>query len=135
MKTVIVLLVLLIAVTALLLHHDSNGTASVTGTVVTEAAVLPQQPSRIIDGAVHPELISDRVAYSLMFRLIANRRTPEEKGRIRAYLRHIGLGDADIDGLIAAAEEFHQGVNPLDGQAKQSRLAIEESQPQNSRGI
>lgn len=123
MKTVIALLVVLVASTALLLHHGSNGTASVTGTVVTEAAALPQQPARIIDGAINPELIPDRVAYSLMFRFIANRPKPEEKGRIRAYLRHIGLADGDIDGLIAAAEEFNQRVSPLDADAKQIKAS------------
>jgi acetylornithine deacetylase/succinyl-diaminopimelate desuccinylase-like protein len=77
----------------------------------------------VIDGAVHPDLIPDRVAYSLMFRLIANRQTTEEKSHIRAYIRHIGLADADVDGLIAAAEEFQQRVSQLDGEAKQIKAS------------
>lgn len=96
-----------------------------------------------IDGAKNPELIPDRTAYTLLFRLIANRQTDEEKNRIRAYIRQMGLGngecqscskaekaqakgdDKDIDALIAAAEEFEQRVGVLDDRAveiKHNRL-------------
>ncbi len=104
--------------------------------------VQPVQPvdddPYVIDGAKHPELIPDHVAYSLLFRLIANRKTDEEKGRIRAYIGEMGLGrpqcktcpkvlaqdsgrgtDADVDALIAAAEEYNQRVSVLDRQAKE----------------
>jgi hypothetical protein len=64
-------------------------------------------------------LIPDRVAYSLFFRLIANRKTADEKSHIRAYIRQMGFGESDIDGLIAAADEFQQRVGQLDAQAKQ----------------
>jgi hypothetical protein len=87
-----------------------------------------------ISGADNPQLIPDHSAYIVLFRLIANRQTEEEKRRIRAYIRQAGLGkqscekypstgigDADIDGLIAAAEEFQRRVGVLDLQAKEIR--------------
>lgn len=92
----------------------------------------------VTDGEKHPERIPDHVAYSLLFRMIANRKTDEEKGRIRAYLAEAGLGksgcptcpkmqpqdasrgtDADADALIAAAEEYHRRVGVLDRRAKE----------------
>ena len=123
MKSIMVFLIAPVALGALALIHGSNRTPSLatTSTAATETAI-PQQQTGIIDGAVHPELIPDRVAYSLVFRLIANRRTAEEKSRIRAYIRHIGFADADVDGLIAAADEFHQNVSPLDAEARQIKI-------------
>lgn len=70
-----------------------------------------------IDGAKNPQMIPDTTAYSLLFDLIANRRTEAEKGRIHAYLRQAGLEDADSDALIVAAEEFRQQAGALDAQA------------------
>jgi hypothetical protein len=88
-----------------------------------------------IDGAEHPEMISDHIAYSVIFRMIADRHTDDEVRNIRAYIRQMvglgkqkncqgcrqttGDGDADIDALIAAAEEFHQRVSVLDRQAEE----------------
>jgi hypothetical protein len=98
-----------------------------------------------IDGAKNPELIPDKVAYSILFRLIADRKTPEEKARIESYIRtmlNIGCKSCgllvengkvqneaqpgrnaeqeqtDINAVIATAEEFNQQVVMLDNQAK-----------------
>jgi hypothetical protein len=90
----------------------------------------------VINGAVNPEMIPDHVAYSILFRMIANR--PEESSRrsIRAYVRQIfgcdecskdrGLGvpgrarpdNPDIDAFITVAEEHHRRVSVLDAQAE-----------------
>lgn len=104
------------------------------------AGTAHQQPSDVTDGDGNPELIPDRVAYSLLLRLIANRQTIDERGRIRSYIRGMGLGrqsckgcpkpagadeaedDRDIDALIALAEEFHRRVSVLDQQAKEIKL-------------
>jgi hypothetical protein len=94
--------------------------------------VRPDNPGTI-NGAVNPELIPDQAAYSVLFRFIANRQTDDEKSRIRAYIRQMGLGDQkcrscplssepsdkDIDALIAAAEVFQQRVGVLDRQVKE----------------
>ena len=84
-----------------------------------------------IDGAVHPELIPDNTAYLMLFRLLANRTSDEQKKSIRDYVRNkIGLGkqpchdctnqpgdnDADIDALLAAAEEFNTRITVLDNE-------------------
>jgi acetylornithine deacetylase/succinyl-diaminopimelate desuccinylase-like protein len=86
-------------------------------------------PPGTIDGAVHPEMIPDRSAYLMLFRLVANRRSEAEQHSIRSYLRSVaGLGraeanrpfdntDADIEAVIAAAEEFNERVTVLDGKA------------------
>lgn len=86
-------------------------------------------PPGTINGALNPELISDKVAYSMLFRLVADRPTQEEQNSIRSYLRQAGLGcqtcgatptgaeEAEIEAIIAAAEEFHRRVSLLDNQA------------------
>lgn len=101
-----------------------------------------------IDGAKNPDLIPDRAAYSVLFRLIADRKTPEEKNRIESYIRIMldmsckscgalkengkipdgGQTDrtleqekADIDAIIAVVEEFSQEVALLDNQAKDAK--------------
>jgi hypothetical protein len=85
-----------------------------------------------IDGAKDPAKIPDHIAYSALFRMISNRQTAAEKNSIRGYVRQMGLGkqgncpgcppsvgigDADIDAFIAAAEEFHQRVTVIDSEA------------------
>lgn len=97
--------------------------------------INPTDQSGVVDGGNNPELIPDQVAYLLLFRFIAGRNTDAERNRIRDYLRFAGLGcqtcdaqalststatnDAEIDALIAAAEEFQQRVSMLDRQAKE----------------
>lgn len=84
-----------------------------------QSIVKTADPLGTIDGAKNPELIPDRVAYTLLFRLIANRQTDVEKNRIRAYIRQLGFGNTDINALLAVAEEFQQRVGLLDQQAKE----------------
>lgn len=91
-------------------------------------------PPGTIDGSKNPELIPDHVAYSILFRLISDRNTDEEKGRVRAYIRQIilkcrGCGkqkeesqqgepdDVDAEALVAVAEKFHQRAKGLEKQA------------------
>lgn len=96
------------------------------------ANAAPQEPRGTIDGARNPELIPDHVAYLLMFRFIAGGQTAGTRERIEPYIRQIGLGDqecsscprrrnfedrdADINALLAAADEFQQRVGALDNQ-------------------
>ncbi len=74
-------------------------------------------PAPVIDGAVNPEMIPDRVAYATLFALIAGRRTEAEAGRARAYVRQMGLEGEDVEALIAAAEEFRQQAGVVDRRA------------------
>ena len=91
----------------------------------------PKEVPGTIDGSKNPELIPDQVAYSMLFKLIAGRTTPEDKKSIRAYISQLGIGvqtckqcptstengDADIDALIKAADEYQQQISVLDEKA------------------
>lgn len=116
-------------------HRES---AAQPGSTSANAASQPPQ-SEVIDGAANPANIPDHVAYGLVFRLIAGRQTDAEKRSIRAYINQLGLGDrkcltvskgkerpeseAEINAMVAAAEEYGQKVSVLDQQAR----AIHES--------
>lgn len=81
------------------------------------ANVTQPHPASLIDGATNPQRIPDRVAYSLVFTMIASHRTEPEQNRIRAYIRQMGLSDADSTALIAAAQEYALRVGVTDNQA------------------
>ena len=90
------------------------------------AGATPAQQPKAIDGSVNPELISDNRAYSMLFRIIANR-TGQERAALRAYLEQIGFtgedcadcpsgptrAEAQIDKLFDVAQEFHTRVESL----------------------
>ena len=82
MKPILILLIVLVGFAAVLIGRDSTTARSVKA--FNSSIASAQQKPTIIEVATHPELIPDRAAYSVLFRLIANRRTPEEKSRIRA---------------------------------------------------
>jgi len=98
----------------------------------------PADQSGAVDGASNPELIPDHVAYLLLFRFVAGRNTDAERNRIRDYLRFAGLGcqtcnaqasststdDAEIDSLIAAAEEAEETVTILRNAATRVRRIL-----------
>jgi hypothetical protein len=69
----------------------------------------------IIDGAERPEMIPDRVAYSLLFRLLSSGRNETEKQHLKSYIARIELSsDDDINALFSAAAEYARRVNSLD---------------------
>ena len=89
-------------------------------------------PPGTINGATNPELVSDRIAWSVVLGVIARQKTPEQKKRIRAYIRMLGVGrakgqespgasapdpEADIDKLIGVAQEYETERNALDASA------------------
>src|SRR6267142_1177356 len=81
-----------------------------------------QDPENIIDGAQNPEKISDRLAYTLLFRFLAGRTTEAQKNSARSYLRMVfgcdtcpdksmtkeqrAAAHANIEKLLAVAEDF-----------------------------
>jgi hypothetical protein len=132
--------VALLLITAAIIVAGSNitGAPSMMAEKSSTTSVIdtkPQDdPPGTITGAINPELIPDHVAYNLLFRLLSNRRTDVERGRIRAYIRQMAIGipccnqdpslgtdEADIDALIAAAEEFRRRLGVLDSQANEIR--------------
>jgi hypothetical protein len=94
-------------------------------------------PPGTINGAINPELVSDHVAWSIIFAAIAKQKTPEQKINIRGYIRQLGLGcagcskvhdaavlsgdqaraEADIDKLILVAQEYDTESKALDSSA------------------
>ncbi|HET6892419.1 MAG TPA: hypothetical protein VFH31_15055 [Pyrinomonadaceae bacterium] len=73
----------------------------------------------VIDGSVSPEKIPDRIAYSLMLRLISSGRNESEKRHLKSYVARIGLtSDVDAQALFSAAEEYQRRVNSLDARVK-----------------
>jgi hypothetical protein len=94
-----------------------------------------QQPADVIDGSATPELIPDQVAYSLLFRLLSNRNTEEEKQRARSYLKLIfGCGECDtqtehkkhaapeeahIKAFLVVIKKFERRVGALDRRAQE----------------
>jgi hypothetical protein len=90
----------------------SKGTA---GTPVSSAKMERPQPKGMIDGAANPSLVSDQVAYSLLFRMLSNRHTEKDKKLVRSYIRQMDLGNEDK--LLAVVEKFEQRVGVLDRKA------------------
>lgn len=116
--------------------HEKVNQAVTSGSNQSQALQDKQQsqPKEVpgtIDGSKNPELVPDQVAYSMLFKLIAGRTTPEDKRSIRAYISQLGIGvqrckqcptstengDADIDALISAADEYQQQISVLDEKA------------------
>lgn len=87
-------------------------------------SLIPQNqaeadPPGTIDGARSPEMIPDHVAYSLLFNLLAGRKTATERESIRSYIAQAGLADeTDIDALLAVAEEFRLRADIIDKRAE-----------------
>jgi len=100
----------------------SNGTwppsRSLSPTSVPKVSPGPsgQQSTTIAEGAINPDLIPDQAAYTLLFRLLSDRHTDEQKTRIRSYITQMNLGDTDA--LLAVAKEFEERVGVLDRKAE-----------------
>lgn len=84
----------------------------------------------VVDGASNPELIPDQVAYTLLFRLLSDRHTAEEKNAARSYLKMtFGCGDCNeeqqrradrqINAFLVVVKQFEQRVGNLDRQAQE----------------
>jgi hypothetical protein len=75
--------VLLGAITIIIAFSENKSAANsqiIVGTV-------QQESPNMVDGSKNPELIPDRIAYALLLRLIANRRTEQDKGARRLVAR------------------------------------------------
>lgn len=85
------------------------------------AAQPPQafDPPGTIDGSKTPDLIPDHIAYTLVFRAIAEpeNATEEQIVRARAKIRSIGLNDSESLTIIRLTARFRKAVESLDSQA------------------
>ncbi len=109
----------------------TTGMAVVTAGMIWPTPMFPASPAppaqRVIDGSVNPESIPDCRAFSMFFRIIANR-TGQERAAIRAYLDQIGLtgeqctacnvgptqAESQIDAVFSIGQEFHDRAATID---------------------
>lgn len=119
-----------IAVTATNNGKDSRVSQAPSSTAQQATPSTTDEPD-VVDGAKNPELIPDNVAYSLLFRFISGKQVTEARERARSYIKQFGAGiqqcidsdcakrmsDADVDAIIAAADEFQRRVSILDQKA------------------
>jgi len=86
-------------------------------------------PADIIDGAKHPELIPDSIAYRLFFITAAAPTNPSlnDKARERAYLRTAGVREENIPGASAVLAVFTARYGDLVTQQNESVLAANEA--------
>ena len=85
--------------------------------------------SGVIDGAVHPELIPDSVAYRLYFVAVSEMPNPtdEQKARQSAHLAKMGLADADLHSIILVLEDFKVQYTNLVARYNESANAAQRS--------
>lgn len=79
--------------------------------------LFPSQNSSF--GQNNPLLISDRVAYTMVFRLLSSHKNdPTQIKRLRAYIRqNLGITqESDITAVFSLASNFKQRISPLDNQ-------------------
>src|SRR5258708_37750208 len=69
----------------------------------------------VIDGAVHPDLIPDAVAYRLYLFTVSTGQNPTEteQSRQRAHLMKIGLDDIDQQMLVSVLVAFRARYDAL----------------------
>ncbi len=112
----------LIPITAPRGSNDHNERNSAVSRSLGSGQARPQvqDPPGTINGSQHPELISDRAAYTILFLVLANRSTTEEQIKARAYLSRFdpALSEADIVQLLSAADEYQKRVSVFNKEAK-----------------
>jgi hypothetical protein len=81
----------------------------------------------MIDGAAHPERVSDSTAYRLYFLTVSElpNPTPEAKTRQLAHLSKVHLEAADLHSLISAMETFKQQYSALVDQYNREATVID----------
>lgn len=147
---VVLFSILIVGIVSVLIVTIKSSPVIVESAITTDSTVASlQYPLGTINGSSSPELIPDRVAYSILFRLIANSKTPEERNRIESYIRgmlNIGCKTcgalmengkmvnaananrpteqekADVDAVFATVDEFKQQVESLDNQAREIKV-------------
>ena len=136
-KLTAVLLITIIAISLAITTASSKTSKNpvvATAPTASTIAPLPQDPTGTIDGATQPDMIPDRLAYSLLFRFLSGRSTEDEKNRARAYVRMIfGCRDcgkqkataeqkeaaqAEVEAFLSIASDFEKHVGALDRQAR-----------------
>jgi hypothetical protein len=85
----------------------------------------PDQPTALppllVDGAKNPDAVPDVVAYEFLFNSVADGAGTTQPEKLRAsYLaQKTGLNERNLRALTDKANDFRQGLDPLDAQAKE----------------
>jgi hypothetical protein len=74
-------------------------------------------PGTIV-GSKNPELIPDTAAHTMLFLVLADRNSGEERNKARAYLGRFRLSESDMEAILAAANDYHRRVAVFSDQAK-----------------
>lgn len=80
---------------------------------------------KLIDGAVHPELVPDSVAYRLYLVAVSIDRSPTEaaQDKQRAHLAKAGLGQTDQQTLVGILSDFRGRYDALVNEYNESAKA------------
>ncbi len=78
----------------------------------------PETQFATTTGGQNPELIPDRVAYMLVFRLLSSHKNDAERKRLRGYVQqNLGITDNnEIEAVFELANDFKQRTLPIDNQ-------------------
>lgn len=137
MKIKLAAVLLITIITSTLAITTASSDTSKNPVVATPPAIkpLPQDPTGTIDGSTQPDMIPDRVAYSLLFRFLSGRNTEDEKNRARSYVRLMfgcrdcgkqketpeqkAAAQAEVEAFLSIASDFDKQVAVLDRQARE----------------
>lgn len=118
-----VLLTLLIFVVAIKLVNSSVDatTEGIKAEEVNHSDAKPEGKETqliTVSGENNPALISDRVAYTMVFRLLSSHKNLAELTRLRGFVKqNLGITDNnEIEALFRLADDFKQRTMPIDSQ-------------------
>lgn len=125
----------LLVLTASVFRSNRSSANSVRANQPTRSESFQQ--GAVIDGSQNPNAISDKLAYTLLFRFLSGRKTEADKNRARSYLKMVFGCDTcpnaamskqqragihtKIEALLAIAEQFERENHPFDDEAKSLR--------------
>ena len=71
-----------------------------------------------VNSGQNSELIPDRIAYLMVFRLLSSYKNEAERNRLRGYVQqNLGITDNnEIEAVFRLADDFKQRTTPLDNQ-------------------
>lgn len=120
------LLVWSVIATFFVISRNVNGTVDATSktfqTIDTDQ-IIPKSAINKLQAATatnptNPELIPDRIAYMMVFRLLSSHRNESDRKRLRPYIKQI-LGitnNNDIEEVFRLADDFKRLTLPIDSQ-------------------
>jgi len=88
---------------------------------VNQSAITPanhETQLSAVSGENNPELIPDRIAYTMIFRLLSSHKNDAERKRLRGYVQqNLGITDNnEIEAVFRLADDHKQRTLPIDSQ-------------------